>query len=315
MWARMRLESEEQQKKTSKAFLIVSTAVTTGAVRKPQDWDFERQVMPHIATVGGHMEAVVTVDERLLEGGSVLGFVYEAHGQYDSALQWYRRVLDGYEKTLGVDHLSTLNSVHDMASIFRKQGQYGKALEWYERVLAGEEKALGADHPDTLTTVHNMASIFDSQGQYGKALEWYERALAGREEALGVDHPSTLTTVHNMASIFDSQGQYGKALEWYERVLAGREKALGINHPLTQGTIYALVSLYKIMGQQEQAQSLRLKLHLPLPTTGTALGVEATSMEAQETTIGGKVARPRAEMDMEAANGENVVLKRRRLEE
>jgi len=93
MWARMRLEPEEQRKKATEAFLIVSTSVTTGAIRVLQDWVFERRIIPHIATVGGHMKIVVMVDERLLRGGYSLGLVYKAHGQYDMALQWYERVL------------------------------------------------------------------------------------------------------------------------------------------------------------------------------------------------------------------------------
>jgi len=39
----MRLEPEEQRKKATDVFLIVSTAVTTGAIRVLQDWDFERR--------------------------------------------------------------------------------------------------------------------------------------------------------------------------------------------------------------------------------------------------------------------------------
>jgi len=32
------------------------------------------------------------------------------------------------EKTLGEDHPSTLDTVHNMGVVFRKQGEYGKAL-------------------------------------------------------------------------------------------------------------------------------------------------------------------------------------------
>jgi len=320
MWARMRLGPEEQRKKATEAFLIVSTSVTTSAIRVLQDWEFERRIMAHIAAVEGHMKTVEMVDQRILMGGYMVGYVYSTHGQYSMALEWYRRVLAGEEKALGVDHLDTLATVHEMALVFRKQGQYSKGLEWYERALAGSEKALGVDHPDTLATVHEMALIFYMQGHYEKALEWYERVLAGYEKASGVDHPSTLATVHNMASIFKRQGQYGKALEWYERVLAREEKVLGIDHPSTQTTIHNLVNLYEIMEQQEQAQELRLKLHLPLPsssvsmtTPSTAPGVEITSIEARGVTASDKVARPRAEMDMEGASDEEAVSKRRKL--
>ena len=198
MWARMRLEPEEQQKKAAEAFLIVSTSVTTGEVRVLQEWDFERRIMAHIAAVEGHMKTVVMMDGRLVRGAHMLGLVHVAHGQYDMALQWYGRGLDRYENKFEVDHFGTLVTVHEIASVFGDQGQYGKALEWHDRALAGREKALGVDHPDTLTTVHNMAFIFEEQGQHSKALEWYGRVLAGEEKVLAVDHPDTLTTINNI---------------------------------------------------------------------------------------------------------------------
>jgi tetratricopeptide (TPR) repeat protein len=108
--------------------------------------------------------------------------VFDRQGQYDKALEWYGRTLDGYENTLGKDHPDTLTTVHNMAFIFRSQGQYNKALEWFERALDGREKSLGKGHPFTLTTVCGMAVTFDNQGQYEKALELYQRAIGSTVE-------------------------------------------------------------------------------------------------------------------------------------
>jgi tetratricopeptide (TPR) repeat protein len=79
-----------------------------------------------------------------------MGTVFNGQGEYGKALEWYRRALDGREKTLGKDHPDTLETVHNMASVFDGKGEYGKALEWYRRALDGREKTLGKDHPDTL---------------------------------------------------------------------------------------------------------------------------------------------------------------------
>jgi tetratricopeptide (TPR) repeat protein len=83
--------------------------------------------------------------------------VFDNQGQYEKALEWYRRALEGREKTLGKDHPSTLHTVHNMALVFDHQGQYEKALEWYRRALDGYEKTLGKDHPDSLRAAKNMA--------------------------------------------------------------------------------------------------------------------------------------------------------------
>ena len=115
------------------------------------------------------------------------------------ALEWFQRVLDGREKTLGKDHPSTLTTVNSMAGVFESRGEYGKALEWFQRALDGREKTLGKDHPLTLNTVHCMAHIFESRGEHDKALEWFQRALDGREKAFGKDHPATISSAKRMA--------------------------------------------------------------------------------------------------------------------
>jgi len=265
-WAKLRLHFDPQKETevARAAFELVASGVhiPDESRMRTVDWIFEQRVMPHIDAITEHMSKYAGLGDMQV-GSSNLGDVYSRHGRQNKALEWYTRALTGYENALGVDHPTTLSTVHQMALVFNTQGQYEKALEWYGRALAGEEKALGADHPSTLSTVCGMASVFGKQGQYDKALELYGRVLAGEEKALGADHPSTLTTVHGMAAVFDRQGQYDKALEWYGRALVGREKALGVNHPLTQNTIRSLIDLHETTGQTEQARNLRTRFRVP----------------------------------------------------
>ena len=182
---------------------------------------------------------------RLLDS---LGSVLDNSGDAKGALAWYQRALDGYEKTLGKDHSSTLRTVNNMAIVFRGQGDHDKALVWHQRALYGYEKTLGKDHLDTLNTVHNMAFVFERKGEYDKALVWYRRALDGYEKTLGKDHPSTLKTVNNMAIVFRGQGDHGKALVWYQRALDGYEKTLGKDHPSTLKTVNNMAIVFDGQG-------------------------------------------------------------------
>jgi tetratricopeptide (TPR) repeat protein len=47
--------------------------------------------------------------------------IFNAQGQYEKALQWYQRALDGYEKNLGKDHPSILKTIRNIAGISSKQ--------------------------------------------------------------------------------------------------------------------------------------------------------------------------------------------------
>jgi Tetratricopeptide repeat len=49
----------------------------------------------------------------------------------------YQRALAGHEKALGLDHISTLRTVHN-----KGQGKLEEAQDMYHRALAGREKEL-----------------------------------------------------------------------------------------------------------------------------------------------------------------------------
>ncbi|OQD62219.1 hypothetical protein PENPOL_c013G09674 [Penicillium polonicum] len=77
----------------------------------------------------------------------------------------YQRALTGYEKALGPDHRSTLDTVHDLGLLYKNQGKLKQAEEMYLRALTGYEKALGPDHTSTLDTVRNLGNLYLDQGK------------------------------------------------------------------------------------------------------------------------------------------------------
>jgi len=85
--------------------------------------------------------------------------VFDNQGDYGNALKWYQRALDRKEKTLVMNHPSTLTTIHNMASVFDKQGEYDKALKWYQRALDGREKSLGMNHPVTARIVRDLEAL------------------------------------------------------------------------------------------------------------------------------------------------------------
>ena len=63
----------------------------------------------------------------------------------------YQRALQGYEKTLSTDNISTytlaLKTICAFASLFKKQGDLLKARIMYLEALLGYEKVVGPNHP------------------------------------------------------------------------------------------------------------------------------------------------------------------------
>jgi tetratricopeptide (TPR) repeat protein len=74
----------------------------------------------------------------------------------------YQRALQGYEKALGPDHTSTLNTVNDLSLLYADLGRLEEAEKMYQRALQGYEKAMGHEAVDThvpaLNTLENLAA-------------------------------------------------------------------------------------------------------------------------------------------------------------
>jgi tetratricopeptide (TPR) repeat protein len=55
----------------------------------------------------------------------------------------YQRALQGYEKALGPEHTSTLDTIIYLGNLYSNQGKLVKAEQMYQRALQGYKKALG----------------------------------------------------------------------------------------------------------------------------------------------------------------------------
>ena len=81
----------------------------------------------------------------------------------------YRRDLEGWEQTLGRDHLTTLIAVSNMGSLLQDQGKLSLADPFFRRAVEGCERTLGRDHPHTLNSINNVGSLLKEQGKLKEA--------------------------------------------------------------------------------------------------------------------------------------------------
>ena len=70
-----------------------------------------------------------------------LGALYSDQGRLKDAEMMYERALAGYEKAMGPEHTSTLNTVKYLGILYVNQGRLKDAKMMYERVRAGKENA------------------------------------------------------------------------------------------------------------------------------------------------------------------------------
>ncbi|KAJ5335777.1 uncharacterized protein N7506_005713 [Penicillium brevicompactum] len=214
----------------------------------------QQRLLPH-ANYVRHLDCL---DDSIELWGAFhcLGALYFNQSKLKEAEETYQRALVGYEKTLSLDHTSTLNTVNNLGNLYFVQGKLKEAEEMYQRALVGYEKTLGLDHTSTLNTVNNFGLLYSDQGKLNEAEELYQRVLAGKEKALGSDRTSTLNTVDNFGTLYSDQGKLNEAEEMYQRALAGKEKALGPDHTSTLDTVNNLGILYKAQGKLHEAEEM-----------------------------------------------------------
>jgi hypothetical protein len=59
----------------------------------------------------------------------------------------------------GPDHISTLETVNNLGTLYRDQGKLAEAEQMYQRALLGLQNSLGSEHPSTMIVMNNMKML------------------------------------------------------------------------------------------------------------------------------------------------------------
>ena len=177
-------------------------------------------------------------------------------GKYQEALPLLQNALSIRGKFLDTENVDMLESINNLAVLYRTLGQYEKSILLFQRALAISEKIHGSDSAETGTVLNNFGALYNVIGQYDKAEPLYQRALAIREKILGPEHASTAASLNNLGGLYFTIGQYDKAMPLYQRALAIDEKTLGPYHADTALILSSLAMLYERLGQYEKALPL-----------------------------------------------------------
>jgi tetratricopeptide (TPR) repeat protein len=176
-------------------------------------------------------------------------------GEYDEALKWYARALEGTERRRGVESRGAVDIVKDMATIYAQQGKYDKAIEERRKVLAILEKPLKKNYTAILDAKYRIALVLVEQRKYDDALQLLHEVKDGREDSklMGPEHSATLETRLAIAKVLDRQDKFADAIEEYKGILTKQRDALGELSHASIDSIDAIAALYERQGMYEEA--------------------------------------------------------------
>ncbi|RYC81052.1 hypothetical protein BFJ63_vAg16063 [Fusarium oxysporum f. sp. narcissi] len=101
---------------------------------------------------------------------------------------------------LGLDHLSTLNSMANLASTYRNQGRWEEAEKLDTELMETRKAKLGVDHPDTLASIANLALTRHSQSALEDSPTLMQGCAHLRQKKLGHNHPDTQSSIATLHS-------------------------------------------------------------------------------------------------------------------
>jgi Tfp pilus assembly protein PilF/ribonuclease BN (tRNA processing enzyme) len=156
------------------------------------------------------------------------GFALQGMGEYDRAIEAYRKALEDPR----FDQPG--KAWNNLGKVLHDKGEYGLAIEAYRKGLEDPNETPG-------DVWNNVGNALDAKGEHNQAIEAYRTAL----EDPGVVSPGK--TWNNLGGAFFATGEYRQAIESYH-------KALGDPALDTPGIVwYNLGNALSAKGEHDQA--------------------------------------------------------------
>lgn len=200
--------------------------------------------------------------------------LYE-RGAYREALPLARRALDIRQASFGAAHPETIESLQNLAVLYRALGDYRYAEPLAQRALTLCEQTYGAGHPETAVALNGLGNLYRNMGAYDQAMPLFERALAIAEASLGLEHAKTGIYLANLALLHGDMQAPEQAIPLMARALKIAESAQGPAGASAVSRRRTLLRYYVETGNYASA--------LPLAAETLRLTEDAHGLDALET--------------------------------
>ncbi|KAI9863601.1 MAG: hypothetical protein M1813_003624 [Trichoglossum hirsutum] len=194
-----------------------------------------------------------------------------ADGELKEAEELEVQVMKTRKRVLGLEHLDTLSTMHNLASMYWNQKRWKEAEELGVQVMEIRKRVLGPEHLDTLSTMYTLESTYWNQKRWKEAEELGVQVIETRKKVLGPEHLDTLSTMHNLTSTYQHQKRWKEAEELGVQVIETRKRVLGPEHLDTLSTMHNLTSTYRNQRRWKEAKELEVQV---METRKRVLGPE-----------------------------------------
>ena len=199
-----------------------------------------------------------------LESNQVLALALVGQkSQYEEAERRQRGVFEVYQRTHGMHHVATWDSLDHLGTVLRFQGKYDEALTLYLNIFDEVHRTLGPEHQDTLRFQNHIADVYYEQGDYVNA-ERYFRQVMDEYARFDTEHLDTLLATGNVAASLRGQGRLQEAEEMQRDVLQRWENGFGADDDKTLRCLLSLSETIARQARLEDAMEMNRNVHQTL---------------------------------------------------
>ena len=116
-----------------------------------------------------------------------IGTVYEAKGEYEEAVKWYKEALRLLEDLKISGYEDEALFCRNLANVLIRQEKYHKAIEPAEKAYNIRQKRLGT-HPDTVRSIFRLGVLEANLRAYHKALDHFLTAWKMEKSLVAGNH-------------------------------------------------------------------------------------------------------------------------------
>lgn len=114
------------------------------------------------------------------------------------SLNLQQKAVELYERTLGPEHPTTLESINGLVLCLHATGNIAGACKLQGELLSVQVKTLGPESHQALASMNNLAGLRAQMGDLAGAKKLHEDLIAIRLRLLGPDHLETITSMNNL---------------------------------------------------------------------------------------------------------------------
>lgn len=183
-------------------------------------------------------------------------------GDFKQAIIHYKEGIRIYKRHFGIEHITTVQMMEDLARAYNGLGDHDAALMLYLDVLKIKMGVI-TDRADIADTMRDMALTFQMLGCHDLAMGLFRRTLTIYQRDHALDAGREANTLKNIGITYSERGDYAKAADFFKRALIIENIEYGLDDPNIANTFNNLgVALGRAGKHREAIRLFQMALHI-----------------------------------------------------